>query len=182
MQYHTPRLILREINLSDLDEYSKMNADPIVMQYLGIHTREQTLAGIKQIQQHYLKHQYGVYVVMNKKDEFIGIVGLEDTDEILPYGKCVELLWILNQQFWGNGYATEAAIKCLEIGFDAGLPEIVSLTAKINIASQNLMEKLGMTQVPDSNFNHPKLATDNPLNPQVLFRITREQFNQLYQM
>ena len=83
-------------------------------------------------------------------------------------------------KYWGKGYATEAALACLQFGFDElGLDEIVSFTVPNNLRSRKVMEKIGMVRDLQGDFNHPKLAVDHPLSLHVLYRITKNQFKNL---
>jgi len=88
---------------------------------------------------------------------------------------CVEIGWRLDQEFWGHGYATEAAIKALNRGFsEYGLKDIVSLTAMNNFPSRRVMERLGMKHDANDDFNHPELAPGHTLRRHVLYRITQK--------
>lgn len=70
----------------------------------------------------------------------IGWCGLKKLDD-----GTVDLGYRLAQQFWGNGYATEASLKSIEIGFSKyNLKEIIGRTAIDNKASINVLEKVGM--------------------------------------
>lgn len=46
---------------------------------------------------------------------------------------------------WGNGYATEAAQKCKEAGFELGLQSIISIISPNNDKSIRVAERNGMT-------------------------------------
>ncbi len=48
------------------------------------------------------------------------------------------------------------------------------MTAKINVRSQRVMERLGMTYDPNDDFEHPKIPEGHPLRPHVLYRVTHE--------
>ena len=52
-----------------------------------------------------------------------------------------------------------------------GLDEIVSFTVPANVRSRRVMEKLGMTQDPADDFDHPLLAEGSPLRRHVLYRL-----------
>ena len=57
----------------------------------------------------------------------------------------IELFYGFSTDYWGNGYATEAAQAMLRYGFDTiGLSEIVAVHAPENVASQKVISKLGM--------------------------------------
>jgi [ribosomal protein S5]-alanine N-acetyltransferase len=45
---------------------------------------------------------------------------------------------------WGQGFATELAHECVEVGFEQlGLLEIIAFTQPDNVASRRVMEKSG---------------------------------------
>jgi ribosomal-protein-alanine N-acetyltransferase len=54
---------------------------------------------------------------------------------------------------------------------DLRLPELIAYTARDNLPSRRVMERLGMTRDPTEDFSHPKLAADDPLAPHVLYRL-----------
>jgi RimJ/RimL family protein N-acetyltransferase len=71
--------------------------------------------------------------------------------EVLP---AVEIGWRLGRQFWGQGYASEAAHAALEFAVeDCGLDRVISIARIGNDASENVMRKLGMT--PERQTTHP---------------------------
>ena len=79
--------------------------------------------------------------------------------------------WRLAFPYWGLGYATEGARLALAYGFtEAGLEEIVSLTAAENTRSIAVMERLDMTK--ECEFEHPWLPDGHRLRRHVLYRLT----------
>jgi ribosomal-protein-alanine N-acetyltransferase len=71
----------------------------------------------------------------------------------LPETEEVEVAYLLGQAFWGKGLATEAARACVQYGFEnVGLESIVGIVHPENIASQRVMEKLGMSFVDQSTY------------------------------
>jgi len=57
----------------------------------------------------------------------------------------IELFFGLSEQYWGQGIATEAAQAMLTYGFEIiGLPKIAAVVHPENVASQRVIEKLGM--------------------------------------
>src|SRR5258708_40160402 len=76
---------------------------------------------------------------------FIGAVGLSRVKFAASFTPAVEVAWRLHRQYWGRGYATEAAQAAIEDGFTrVGLREIVALTTLTNLPSQRVMQRLGM--------------------------------------
>jgi RimJ/RimL family protein N-acetyltransferase len=58
-----------------------------------------------------------------------------------------EIGYVLNPDFSGRGYATEAARELLRIGFeDLGLRRIVARLDERNVPSANVVRRLGMRQ------------------------------------
>lgn len=83
-----------------------------------------------------------------------------------------EVAWRLAKEFWGKGYATEGAKKGIAYGFqEVGLREIVSFTAKVNLRSIAVMERLGINHAKGDDFEHPFLPANYPLHRHVLYRL-----------
>jgi ribosomal-protein-alanine N-acetyltransferase len=56
-----------------------------------------------------------------------------------------EILYLLNRQYWGHGYATEAVRAVLGFGFrELGLHRVYATCRPANVASSRVMEKVGM--------------------------------------
>jgi RimJ/RimL family protein N-acetyltransferase len=101
------------------------------------------------------------------------MIGLHRVNASLPFAPAVEIAWRLHPDWWGHGYATEGAVASLQQGFTVGgLPEIVAITTTVNVRSQAVMERIGMTRVLDGDFDHPSVPVGSPLRRHVLYRIT----------
>jgi RimJ/RimL family protein N-acetyltransferase len=62
------------------------------------------------------------------------------------YPEDLEIGWRLAREYWGHGYATEAAASWLEHGFTAlGLSRIIAVTDTPNVRSIAVMRRLGMS-------------------------------------
>jgi len=152
----TPRLYLSEFSLKDAQGFFNMNNQPEVMQYTGdvpFESIEETQAFILDYN-HYQKYGYGRWSVYRKEDDvYLGFCGLKhhiDTQE-------VDLGYRLDRQYWGSGYATEAAQACLDYGFSKlKLNRIIGRTESGNLASIGVLQKLGMHYVEDFDFNTRK--------------------------
>jgi RimJ/RimL family protein N-acetyltransferase len=168
----TARLILRPWRDSDLPLFAEQNADPVVMRYLvGPLTRAQSDDYAAQAVRHLAETGYGKWAVEAPGvAPFIGAVGLSRVKFEASFTPAVEVAWRLHRNYWGCGYATEAARAAIEDGFTrVGLSEIVALTTLSNIPSQRVMERLGMTRTIE--FDHPAVAEDSPLRRHVLYRL-----------
>ncbi len=105
-------------------------------------------------------------------------MGLNEPMFEAHFTPAVEVGWRLALHHWGNGYATEAAQAAVAFGFEElGLDEIVSFTTVRNAPSRRVMERLGMTHDPLDDFDHPRLAGDDPTRRHVLYRLRRTTFS-----
>ena len=178
IELETDRLRLRQWIQSDRESFARLNADLRVMEFLpSILDRVASDAMIDRLQAKIAERGWGFWAVESKHDkQFIGFVGLEIPKADLPFSPCVEIGWRLAFEYWGKGFATEAAQAALKIGFDRlELPEILSFTATINHRSSAVMERLGMSREPET-FQHPNLAIGHPLREHYLYRLSREKW------
>ncbi len=180
--YETKRLILREWLDKDLEPFIALNQDPKVMEFFpSYYTKEESIASIEIFKKALLEFGYCMYACELKLNkQFIGFIGVMRRDFDLPFAPCVEIGWRLCSEYWGQGLAVEGAKKCLEIGFNEfNLDEIVSFTATANYRSERVMQKLGMIHYESDNFYHPKLPVDHQLSEHVLYRMSKERWNQI---
>lgn len=172
----TERLIMRRWRESDREAFAALNADPEVMRHFPAPlNRAESDAMVDRIEQRFDELGYGLWALeVRGTGEFIGFTGLAPQTFQAPFTPAVEVGWRLAKSAWGHGYATEAARQALEFGFtEAGLEEIVSITAVTNVRSQAVMRRLGMTRDPADDFEHPNVPPGHPLRPHVLYRLRR---------
>ena len=172
----TERLLLRRWKDSDRQPFSRLNADPRVMEFMPSRlSREESDRLVDQIESHFRKRGFGLYAVELRQDHsFIGFIGLAVPSFRAHFTPCVEIGWRLSADYWGQGLATEGARKVMRHAFETlGLEELVSFTVPANIRSRRVMEKLGMTYQPTDEFDHPGLPEGHPLRRHVLYRLRR---------
>lgn len=170
----TERLIMRAWREDDLEPFAALNADPEVVEFLPARrSRAESDAMVERIQSQLDEHGYGLWALeVRETGQFVGFTGLALQTFEAPFTPAVEVGWRLTRAAWGYGYATEAGRKAIEYGFaEAGLAEIISMTAVTNLRSRAVMERLGMTRDPADDFGHPRLDPDHPLHPHVLYRL-----------
>ncbi|MFP3455397.1 GNAT family N-acetyltransferase [Psychrobacter sp. SIMBA_152] len=173
----TERLYLRQWQASDFAPFAEMNANPEVMAYFPkLLTTSMSNTIAKKCQSLIDDNGWGFWAVSLKEtDTFIGMVGLNNAHADMPFSPAVEIAWRLDNDYWGLGYATEAARASLNFAFvELGIEEVVSFTAVINKRSQLVMERLGMTNTQE-NFYHPMINPNHRLAKHVLYKITRQQ-------
>jgi RimJ/RimL family protein N-acetyltransferase len=88
------------------------------------------------------KEGYGNYVVVRKLDNAkLGTCGLFDRDGL----EGIDIGFAFLPEFEGQGYAFEAAERLKKAGIeDFKIKNLTAITAKYNLRSQRLLEKLGM--------------------------------------
>ncbi len=172
----TDRLLLRQWEDDDLLPFAALCADPEVMQHFPAPLTSEQAADLVGRHRALLDAgEPGLFAVeVEETGDFIGFVGLAAPSFTAPFTPCVEIGWRLARTSWGQGFATEAGRAVLEHGFTTlGLNEVVSFTARDNLRSRAVMERLGMTRDPSEDFGHPALEPGDPLRPHVLYRRMR---------
>ncbi|GEM78439.1 GNAT family N-acetyltransferase [Vibrio superstes] len=180
MILETPRLLLRTWKPTDFDAFVQMNLTPEVMRFFpSTLTPMQSVESARRLSEELDKQGWGMWAVECKQThQFVGMVGLQQRlaeDGILDT-HFVEVVWRLQQAFWGQGLAPEAASAAITYAF-AQLPfdTIYSLTALSNLPSQRVMQKIGMHNT-EKDFQHPKLGADSPLSWHCLYKLTKSQW------
>ncbi len=177
--YETQRLILRQWQESDIKPFAELCADKDVMEFFpSTLSFDETVTLVERIKAKFATERYCFFAVeLKATHEFIGFIGLSKPSFSAHFTPCTEIGWRLSKKHQGFGYATEGALKCLEIGFNEfQLDEIVSMTVIDNIKSQNVMQKIGMTRTIDDDFMHPNLPTEHKFAKHVLYRISKKQY------
>lgn len=144
----TERLILRALRPEDFEEYARFMADPDVMRYLSGDplSRADSWRSMAAVMGHWMLRGYGMWAVERKEDgAFVGRVGLHN-----PEGwPALEVGWTLGKDYWGKGYASEAAHTAMHYAFATqSVDRMISVIDPGNIASQKVAARLGETRGP----------------------------------
>jgi len=141
----TQRLVLREFVTDDVEFILQLLNQRSFLRYIGdkgVRTvddaKKYLTAGPIDSYQH---HGFGLYLVELKDSKVpIGMCGLLKRD-LLPY---VDLGFAFLPDFWGKGYAFEAASAVLDQARDTlRPPRILAITSPDNDASITLLKRLG---------------------------------------
>ena len=141
----TERLILRQWTAEDFAPFAEMQADPAVTEFLSADgkplPRFLAWQAFCAIVGHWHLRGFGMYAVIERSSrEFVGRVG-----PWYPEGwPDFEIGWSLKSKFWGRGYATEAARRCVEHSFtQLGRNHVESYIHEGNVRSIRVAERLG---------------------------------------
>lgn len=152
----TERLILQPVKMEDAEFILELYNSPNFIKFIGdrnLRTVEDAENYIKEkFLPHVEKHGFGSYVIVTKSDtKKIGNVGIYVRDGL----DAPDIGFSFLPEFERKGYGFEASKKLMEIAIsEFALKKISAITTKENIASQKLIEKLGLkyrsiVQLPD---------------------------------
>lgn len=176
-EIRTTRLLMRRWRASDRDVFAAMNADPEVMRYFpGLQDRAASDAAADRFDARFEEQGFGLWGLERlDSGDFIGFTGLNPMPEGVPGAGGMEVGWRLARQAWGQGFATEAARKALDVAFGPlGYTQIWSMTAILNLPSQRVMQRLGMA--PYAEFEHPAVPIGHPVRPHIVYRLGAEEW------
>jgi ribosomal-protein-alanine N-acetyltransferase len=170
LQLETPRLCLRLMQSSDIDDLLKIFGDPQVMASFGGATfnREQMELWTHRNIDHQIQHGYGLFSVLLKSEGLlIGDCGLEHMK--LDGDQVTELGYDFRSDYWNQGFATEAATAVRDCAFNVlNLPRLISLIRVGNAASRRVSEKIGMrfvAEITRNGVSYWEYAVESEFNP-----------------
>lgn len=140
----TPRLLLRQFEESDLDQYAEMCADEEVMRYIGEGrplTRAEAWRNMAGILGHWQLRGYGLWAIEEKESGLlVGRAGFFNPEGWPGF----EIGWLLGRPHWGKGFAIEAARAALDFSFSTlDKNRVISLIRPGNERSIRVAERLG---------------------------------------
>jgi len=148
-----------------------------VMRWLGgVASQEQLDAALDRLEAYASEFGHTFWAVERKSDgALLGCCGLKRLNS--PGGEhlhgAFEIGWRLREDAWGQGLASEAAAASLYLGFDQfGAKTIVAMTVPGNVASQKVMQRLGMKRLPHLDFVDRRFAHPGDWNPSIVTAIS----------
>lgn len=170
--FKSSRLGFRPWEERDIPLMADISSDPQVMKYFPeTATRSQTQEFVHRMTEMFSKRGYCYFPVdLIKTGEMIGFIGLCYQEYDAPFTPCTDIGWRLAPDHWNNGYATEGAKRCLELGFgDLELNQILATAPLANQPSINVMNKLGMELYME--YKNPRLSEFPALEDCACYRI-----------
>ena len=93
---------------------------------------------LNQLQQGALGDVFGIYA----ENEFVGCCSLITQNDV--YRINAEIGYWIGEQYWRNGYATEAVKQLVAIAFNQlGINRVYANIFEYNVASMRVLEKIG---------------------------------------
>jgi RimJ/RimL family protein N-acetyltransferase len=144
----TDRLVGRRPEPGDALAYARILTDARVPEEAWpehLRTTDRARSMLEDMIAHWERWGFGPWTVL-LDGAVIGYDGLRHAD--VAGRPAIELMWFLDADHWGRGYATEMAREALRVAFEIlELDEVVAQTVDVNHASRAVMEKLGMAHV-----------------------------------
>jgi len=149
----TQRLSLRPYTSADVEPLHRLLNEGDVLRYFPNPLpppREQVERIVNHILAHWQEQGFGWWALEQQADPHLmgwcGLTYLPETGE-------TEVAYCLGKAYWGQGFATEAAMATLRFGFERlALPRIIGLVHPDNGASRHVLEKLGMSFVDRTSY------------------------------
>lgn len=147
MNLSTERLLVRRFEENDLADALEYLSDSEVMEYIEPAFDRQKAK--KFMETCGLGKDPLVYALVQKGDNnVLGHVIFHQFNHPIEF----ELGWVINKNYWGQGFATEIGKKMIDYGFGVlNLNIIVAQTELSNVRSIRVLENLGMKRNLDYN-------------------------------
>ncbi|MCM3410387.1 GNAT family N-acetyltransferase [Metabacillus litoralis] len=144
--FETNRLIIRKININDLDDIYEFSSDPKVAHHMTWEvnkTKEETLHNFVSIViEKYKTGQSADWAIVHKEsNKVIGTCSFVDWSN---NNQKAEIGYVLNRNYWGQGLVSEAIKEVIKFGFETlELNRIEGGCDTDNIGSEKVMLKAG---------------------------------------
>lgn len=144
----TERLILRKMDLSDVDDVLKVYGDPKVAKYdwfEPFETKEMATKLINHVSKEFEEQEEITWGIVRKEDEaFIGYCCLGDFEDD---ARRSEIGYGLRSDEWNKGYGTEVVKALVKFSFEEmNLNRVEAFVTPGNDASVRLLKKVGFLQ------------------------------------
>ncbi|MBS1553880.1 MAG: GNAT family N-acetyltransferase [Bacteroidetes bacterium] len=169
--YQSQRLLLKEISTSDFSSWLPFFEDPETSKHWVEEKETPRIACEKWYARQFERYEKGLggmnALIEKSSGKLVGHAGLlvQQVDGAAE----LEIAYSLLPEFWGKGYAIEAAQKCKNIAFkDYQVPSLISIISLTNLPSQKVATKNGMRIDKRTIYKQ---------NEVLIFRITRAEYD-----
>jgi ribosomal-protein-alanine N-acetyltransferase len=145
MKLETKRFFIRSLKVEDVPTIAKLWTNPDVTRFMGgPRNYEEVYGQLIEDAQLVLPPKFDLWIVIEKATgDIVGHCGILNKD--IDNTKEFELVYVINKQSWGKGYATEVSSAIQHFAFhELGLKRIVSLIDPANQTSARVAAKVGL--------------------------------------
>lgn len=144
-EFTTKNLGFRLLTVDDLPYLEKLYGDPEVTQFLSAIKKDQLKKVLHTSIENQKKGIPSFILFTLASNEFVGRAGFA----MLDNGE-IEVAYILQKKFWGQGYATEALEALLDFAKkNIKADYVIAYTPLEHHASQRVLQKCGMVHYKD---------------------------------
>lgn len=160
--FETNRLIVRKLQMIDLESFHEMQSNPKVMQYADgeVKSLEGHQKELGDLIEFYEKegNNFWIYAIERKSDEeFVGTLAfVKDSKEDDEIG------FRFLEKYWGLGYGSEIGEGMISYSKSIGISKLIGYVMDANIASAKILQKLNFvviekgiepkTQLPETKY------------------------------
>jgi [ribosomal protein S5]-alanine N-acetyltransferase len=145
----TPRLRLRLLQQTDVEDVFRVCSDEATMKYYGARPHETINYTQKQyidvtLSRFRLRDAIPLVITLKDDDKYIGHVSALQFDKVFKF---VEICYILDREHWGKGIMSEAVKYVVDFIINkVKIHKIRAACFAKNIASKRVLEKVGFKQ------------------------------------
>ncbi len=141
----TPRLLLRQLTIADINAIEKFTTDDEVTVFLTWDTHQslnETEAFLNELLKKYEHGSLIWGIIVKENDRLVGII---EFSEYRRDEKIAEMGCIIAKSYWKNDYASEATQALIRYGFsELKLERIQASYFSENISSERVLQKAGL--------------------------------------
>lgn len=156
LSIETPRLKLKLCHLKDLGAIHTLWTNDRIRYFLfddRVISSDEARSFIQDSLTNFEQHGYGLWLIyLRKNHALIGFAGCLQSENATP-----SLIYGIHPDYWNEGYATEAASTVLRYVSSLEFIRIVADVDEPNIASIQVLKKLGMRQTKQAVINQKPL-------------------------
>ena len=180
MKLETERLILRDIEAGDeasiIEGLNNLNVTQFMLGVPFPYGEEHAKGLVKSslaAQSVDPREDYNFRILIKPGTDISGGVRLSRVNR--EKGMATLGYWMA-ESHWGKGYASEAARKMLDFGFnDIGLKNIQAHVTADNVGSNKMLEKLGF-ELESVLKRHRKLASTGKVHDEHVYRLLKDRY------
>jgi ribosomal-protein-alanine N-acetyltransferase len=156
----TEQLVLKPIAEKNFQRLFEMYSNPNVMKYIydgKIFSEELAKEKVADFDAHWHQHGFGMWMIYLKSSEkAIGYAGFRYfEDERDQFKNQIELGYIIDEPYWGKGYAKECIKACVDAGINRyHFQCVVATILPENISSINVATHAGLSYAFDADFDN----------------------------